>query len=147
MQSNLLMSAVAALALLGSVPALADMKVGTAGPLTNAEAMFGKTWQNGMQLAIDEANAAGGVNGQKVQLVRQDDQGDPKQGTLIAQKFCDDTSVLAVVANFNSGVTIPSSDTYNPCGMPQATNSSNPKLTAARYKTLFRPRPHDSLPG
>jgi branched-chain amino acid transport system substrate-binding protein len=147
MQSNLLMSAVAALALLGSVPALADMKVGTAGPLSNAEAMFGKTWQNGMQLAIDEANAAGGVNGQKVQLVRQDDQGDPKQGTLIAQKFCDDTSVLAVVANFNSGVTIPSSDTYNRCGMPQVTNSSNPKVTAAGYKNLFRPMANDFMQG
>src|SRR6516164_1045243 len=93
-------------AALGASPALADIKIGTAGPLSNAEALFGNTWQNGMQLAINEANAAGGVNGQKLVLVRQDDQGDPKQGTLLAQKFCDDDGVLAVIANFNSGVTI-----------------------------------------
>src|SRR5437773_6052427 len=92
-----------------AAPALADIKIGTAGPLSNAEALFGNTWQYGMQLAIDEANAAGGINGQKLVLVRQDDQGDPKQGTLLAQKFCDDDSIVAVIADFNSGVTIPSS--------------------------------------
>jgi branched-chain amino acid transport system permease protein len=54
-----------------AVPALADMNIGTAGPLSNAEALFGNTWQNGMQLAIDQANAAGGVNGQKLVLQRQ----------------------------------------------------------------------------
>jgi branched-chain amino acid transport system substrate-binding protein len=146
-KSPLLMSAIAALVLLGSVPAFADMNIGTAGPLSNAEALFGKTWQNGMQLAINEANAAGGVSGQKVALVRQDDQGDPKQGTLIAQKFCDDASVLAVIANFNSGVTIPASDVYNRCGMPQVTNSSNPKVTAAGYQNLFRPIANDFMQG
>jgi branched-chain amino acid transport system substrate-binding protein len=113
-------------AAIGASSALADTKIGTAGPLSNAEALFGNTWQNGMQLAINDANAAGGINGQKLVLVRQDDQGDPKQGTLLAQKFCDDDGVLAVIANFNSGVTIPSSDVYNRCGLPQVTNSSNP---------------------
>jgi len=130
-----------------AAPALADIKIGTAGPLSNAEALFGNTWQNGMQIAIDEANAAGGINGQKLVLVRQDDQGDPKQGTLLAQKFCDDDSIVAVVADFNSGVTIPSSDVYNRCGMPQVTNSSNPKVTAAGYQNLFRPIANDFMQG
>src|SRR5436190_6229926 len=130
-----------------AAPALADIRIGTAGPLSNAEALFGNTWQNGMQLAINEANAAGGINGQKLVLVRQDDQGDPKQGTLLAQKFCDDDSIVAVIADFNSGVTIPSSDVYNRCGMPQVTNSSNPKVTAAGYQNLFRPIANDFMQG
>ena len=134
-------------AALAASPAFADIKIGTAGPLSNAEALFGTTWQNGMQLAINEANAAGGINGQKLVLVRQDDQGDPKQGTLLAQKFCDDDSILAVIANFNSGVTIPSSDVYNRCGLPQVTNSSNPKVTAAGYDNLFRPIANDFMQG
>src|SRR5437016_3756099 len=139
---------IAALAgITAAAPALADMKIGTAGPLSNAEALFGNTWQNGMQLAIDEANAAGGVNGEKLVLVRQDDQGDPKQGTLLAQKFCDDDSIVAVIAHFNSGVTIPASDVYNRCGMPQVTNSSNPKVTAAGYQNLFRPIANDYMQG
>jgi branched-chain amino acid transport system substrate-binding protein len=143
---TLLVTALCGATLIGS-PALAEIKIGTAGPLANAEAHFGNTWQNGMQLAINEANAAGGINGQKVVLVRQDDQGDPKQGTLIAQKFCDDNSILAVIANFNSGVTIPSSDVYNRCGLPQVTNSSNPKVTAAGYGNLFRPIANDFMQG
>jgi branched-chain amino acid transport system substrate-binding protein len=147
MRRNLVLSALAGMVALGAVPALADMNIGTAGPLSNAEALFGNTWQNGMQLAIDQANAAGGVNGQKIVLQRQDDQGDPKQGTLIAQKFCDDASIVAVIANFNSGVTIPSSDVYNRCGMPQVTNSSNPKVTAAGYDNLFRPIANDFMQG
>jgi branched-chain amino acid transport system substrate-binding protein len=148
MGRNLFLSVVAAVALLSVAPAsAADIKIGTAGPLSNAEALFGNTWQNGMQLAVDNVNAAGGINGSKVVLVRQDDQGDPKQGTLVAQKFCDDDSILAVVANFNSGVTIPSSDVYNRCGMPQVTNSSNPKVTEHGYQNLFRPIANDFMQG
>src|SRR3954470_22501166 len=147
MKKRLIVSLLGGVALFGASQAFADMKIGTAGPLSNAEALFGNTWQNGMQLAIDEANAAGGINGQKLVLVRQDDQGDPKQGTLLAQKFCDDDSIVAVVADFNSGVTIPSSDVYNRCGMPQVTNSSNPKVTAAGYQNLFRPIANDFMQG
>ena len=147
MQRMTFLAALAGLALAGVGPAFADISIGTAGPLSNAEALFGNTWQNGMQLAINEVNAAGGINGQKLVLVRQDDQGDPKQGTLLAQKFCDNSAILAVIANFNSGVTIPSSDVYNRCGMPQVTNSSNPKVTAAGYANLFRPIANDFMQG
>jgi branched-chain amino acid transport system substrate-binding protein len=147
MRQTLLLSVFAGGLLIASQPSHAEMRIGTAGPLANAEALFGNTWQNGMQLAIDELNAAGGINGEKIELVREDDQGDPKQGTLVAQKFCDDDSILAVVANFNSGVTIPSSDVYHRCGMPQVTNSSNPKVTEAGYDNLFRPIANDFMQG
>ncbi|MCK0196207.1 branched-chain amino acid ABC transporter substrate-binding protein [Ancylobacter sp. 6x-1] len=142
---TVLLAAVAATALAGA--ARADVLIGTAGPTSNAEALFGTTWQNGMDLAVRQANAAGGVQGQKLQLVREDDGGDPKQGTLIAQKQCDNKEMLAVVANFNSGVTIPSSDVYNRCGLPQVTNASNPKVTKAGYKNLFRPIANDLAQG
>lgn len=142
---SILYAAVAVAALTGV--AQADILIGTAGPTSNSEALFGTTWQNGMDLAIRQANAAGGIHGQKLVLVRDDDGGDPKQGTLIAQKHCDNTDMLAVVANFNSGVTIPSSDVYNRCGMPQVTNASNPKVTKAGYKNLFRPIANDLSQG
>lgn len=142
---GLLCAAVAVAALTGA--ARADIVIGTAGPTTNAEALFGTTWQNGMELAVRQANAAGGVQGQKLVLLRDDDGGDPKQGTLIAQKHCDNTAMLGVVANFNSGVTIPSSDVYNRCGMPQVTNASNPRVTKAGYKNLFRPIANDLSQG
>jgi branched-chain amino acid transport system substrate-binding protein len=147
MRKRLIVAVMSSVALFGASHAFAEIKLGTAGPLTNAEALFGNTWQNGMQLAIDEVNAAGGINGEQLTLVREDDGGDPRQGTLLAQKFCDDDEVVAVVANFNSGVTIPSSDVYNRCGMPQVTNSSNPKVTEAGYQNLFRPIANDFMQG
>jgi branched-chain amino acid transport system substrate-binding protein len=124
-----------------------DIKIGMSGPTSGAEAYFGNTWMNGAELAIKEVNDAGGIGGRKVALVRQDDQGDPKQGTLVAQRFCDDAGMLAVIAHFNSGVTIPASDIYNRCGLPQVTNSSNPKVTAAGYQNLFRPIANDFMQG
>jgi branched-chain amino acid transport system substrate-binding protein len=124
-----------------------DIKIGMSGPTSGAEAYFGNTWMNGAELAIKEVNDNGGIAGRKIALVRQDDQGDPKQGTLVAQRFCDDTGVLAVIAHFNSGVTIPASDIYNRCGLPQVTNSSNPKVTAAGYQNLFRPIANDFMQG
>ena len=104
---------------------------------------------------LDERRRAGDQGGQRRRRHRRpqgragapDDQGDPKQGTLVAQRFCDDDAMLAVVAHFNSGVTIPSSDVYNRCGMPQVTNSSNPKVTAAGYQNLFRPIANDFMQG
>ena len=80
-------------------------------------------------------------------MAREDDGGDPRQGTLIAQKQCDDGSMVAVIANFNSGVTIPSSDVYHRCGLPQVTNSSNPQITKPGYENLFRPIANDLAQG
>lgn len=138
---RLLLAAAATAWLAG--PSQAQVAIGAAGPTSNAEALFGTTWMNGMELAIDQFNAAGGVAGQPVSFIREDDAGDPRQGTLIAQKQCDDASIVAVVANFNSGVTIPSSDVYNRCGLPQVTNASNPQVTKSGYKNLFRPISND----
>jgi branched-chain amino acid transport system substrate-binding protein len=140
-------TATAALLMALSGAAHAQIVIGSAGPLTNAESLFGTTWMNGMELALRQANEAGGVGGQKLVLQREDDGGDPKQGTLVAQKLCDSAGTLAVIANFNSGVTIPSSDVYHRCGMPQVTNSSNPKITKAGYANLFRPIANDLSQG
>ena len=142
-----LTSAAALIAVLAGAANAADIVIGSAGPLTNSEALFGNTWMNGMELAIRQTNEAGGIGGQKLAFQREDDGGDPKQGTLVAQKQCDDAAMLAVIANFNSGVTIPSSDVYHRCGMPQVTNSSNPKVTKAGYANLFRPIANDLSQG
>ena len=55
------LTAVTALLVATSGVARADIVIGSAGPLTNSEALFGTTWMNGMELAIRQANAAGGI--------------------------------------------------------------------------------------
>ncbi len=124
-----------------------NIKIGWGGPLTGDQAFFGKTWLNGAQLAINEVNAAGGLLGKKLEISPLDDQADPKQGTVVAQRFADDKSIVAVIAHFNSGVTIPAEPIYNKARLAEVTNSTNPKITQLGFDTIFRPIASDSMQG
>lgn len=123
------------------------IKIGWAGPLTGDQAFFGKTYMNGAQMALDEINAKGGVLGKKLELVPLDDQADPKQATVVAQRHCDDPSVIAVVGHFNSGCTIPAAPVYNKCRLVHVTTSTNPRITQLGFDTVFRDLANDNMQG
>jgi len=55
----------------------ADLKIGVAGPMTGANAAFGEQYMKGAQAAADTINAAGGINGEKIMLVKGDDACEP----------------------------------------------------------------------
>jgi len=117
----------ATLALTGA--AQAQIKFGVAGPITGPNAAFGKQLTDGVEQAIEDINAAGGIMGQKLTLAKGDDVSDPKQGVSAANKFVAD-GVKFVVGHFNSGVSIPASEVYAENGILQITPAStNPKLT------------------
>ena len=98
-----LMAAALMAALWLTAPAAAnELSIATAGPRSGPQSMFGITWQNGMQMYVDEVNAAGGVKGRTVALVAHDDKADPNEGVLVARKLCDDPATLAVIGHFNS---------------------------------------------
>jgi branched-chain amino acid transport system substrate-binding protein len=85
------------------------VKIGHVGPTTGPQAHLGKDNENGARMAIDDANAKGiMIDGKKVkfELVAEDDQADPKQGVIVAQKLVD-AKVAGVVGHLNSGTTIP----------------------------------------
>ncbi|MHB0870303.1 MAG: branched-chain amino acid ABC transporter substrate-binding protein [Chloroflexota bacterium] len=130
-----------------AAPAAAGFKFGFGGPLTGDQALFGKTYLNGAQLAVNEVNAAGGLVGKKVEISPLDDQADPKQGPVVAQRFADDKSVAAVVGHFNSGVTIPAAPVYNKARLVHVTTSTNPRLTQLGFDTVFRPIANDNMQG
>jgi branched-chain amino acid transport system substrate-binding protein len=88
--------------------ALAQIKVGVAGPLTGPNAAFGEQLKNGAEQAAADLNAKGGINGQKIELVLGDDASDPKWGVSVANKMRVD-GVKFVIGHFNSGVTLPAS--------------------------------------
>lgn len=136
------------------VEAAADsdvIKIGNAAALTGPAAHFGKDIENGVQLAMDEINAAGGVDiaGKKMKLVMvsEDDQGDPKTATNVAQRFVD-AKVAGVIGHMNSGTTIPASKIYSDAGIVQI----SPSATAVAYtnqgfKTAFRVMANDAQQG
>lgn len=117
------------------------VRIATAAPLSGAIAHLGKDNELGVKMAIDDLNASGLVIGQtrvRLEMLSEDDAGDPKQGTAIAQKFVD-MKVNGVVGHFNSGVTIPASKIYSAAGIPEISPSStNPKYTRQGFKTAFR---------
>ena len=126
------------------------IKIGHVGPLTGGIAHLGKDNENGVRLAIDEANAKGVMlDGKKVtfELMGEDDQADPKVGATVAQKLVD-AKVAGVVGHLNSGVTIPASEIYNKAGIPMISGSAtNPKVTENGYKTAFRTVGRDDQQG
>jgi branched-chain amino acid transport system substrate-binding protein len=120
-----------------------DITVGLAAPLSGPQAFFGTTWHKGFKLYVDKLNAAGGVNGVTVNYDQQDDKADPREGTLVAQKFCDDSKVVIGLVNFNSGVAQSTLPIYEECSLPTMTFGSNPSLTKQGYKFMVRPVAND----
>jgi branched-chain amino acid transport system substrate-binding protein len=124
--------------------------LGHAGPLTGSIAHQGKDDENGVALAIEQANARKLVIGGRPVTFRmqsEDDLGDPKAGTTVAQKLVD-ARVAAVIGHLNSGVTIPASEIYNKAGIPVITGSAtNPVLTERGMKGVFRTVGRDDQQG
>lgn len=126
------------------------VNIGHVAPLTGPQAHLGKDNENGARLAIEELNAKGiEIDGAKVkfELLAEDDQADPKQGTIVAQKLVD-AKVNGVIGHLNSGTTIPASKLYSDAGIPQISGSAtNPKYTQQGFATTFRVMANDVQQG
>jgi branched-chain amino acid transport system substrate-binding protein len=97
--------ALLACALAATLPSIAaqrasgdEIVIGTHLDLTGPLASWGKEVRNGMQMALAEANAAGGVGGRKLRLVVKDDGYDPKQAAKAVRQLIQDEGVFAVVS-------------------------------------------------
>lgn len=118
--------------------------VAVAGPMTGDNGIYGRDQLSGVQFAAKEVNDGGGVpsgpmKGKKIKVVKFDDVADPNQGASVAQKICDDTSIMAVFGHSNSSVTLAAEPIYERCGVPlYVSYSSNPEITAKLHKNLFR---------
>ena len=147
------LSAAAALVLTAAVAFAQDVqivRIAHAGPTSGGIAHIGKDTENGVRLAIDELNAqALVIGGKKIkfELAAEDDAGDPRQATTVAQKLCD-SHVAGVVGHLQSGTTIPASMVYNKCGLPHITAAAtNPDVTKHGYPTTFRLIANDNALG
>ncbi|CAH1665767.1 branched-chain amino acid ABC transporter substrate-binding protein [Chelatococcus asaccharovorans] len=148
MNKNFLLASVAlGLGLAYSGMALADVKMGVAGPITGANAAFGAQLKNGAEQAVADINKAGGILGEKIVLSVGDDVSDPKQGVSVANKFAGE-GVKFVIGHFNSGVSIPASEVYNEAGIVAISPAStNPTLTERKLWNVFRTCGRDDQQG
>jgi branched-chain amino acid transport system substrate-binding protein len=139
-------SVVSALAL-GAATAGADIRIGVAGPMTGPIAWFGEQYLRATGMAVENLNAAGGVLGQKVELIVGDDFCDPDQAVAVARKLASD-GVVFVAGHFCSHSSIAASEVYEEAGILQiAPGSASAKLTDAGGPNVFRVCGRDDRQG
>ena len=147
--------ATALLATLGlaAMPAMAEVKVTDQG-ITPTEIVLGthqdlsgpiKSWgvpvTNGMKLAVDEINAAGGINGRKLKLVVEDSGYDPKRAVLASQKLIERDKIFAMLAPMGSPTVLAAQDILLEAGVPQLF-----PVTSAEFTYKMDPsKPQDRL--
>lgn len=123
------------------------VRIGHAGALTGPMAHLGNDNENGVRLAIEEANAAGFmIGGEKIrfELVSKDDEGNPQKGTAVARKIVD-ADVAGVIGHLNSVTTITASRIYFDAGIAQISPSATSvDYTNKDYQTAFRVLANDA---
>ncbi|WP_163265367.1 branched-chain amino acid ABC transporter substrate-binding protein [Chelativorans alearense] len=130
MKKALLAGAALSLVMTGS--AWAEIVIATAGPMTGQYASFGAQMKAGAEQAVADINAAGGVNGEMLRLEVGDDACDPKQAVAVANQFAG-SGVTFVAGHFCSGSSIPASNVYADEGILQISPAStNPAFTDER---------------
>ncbi|MEE8546315.1 MAG: ABC transporter substrate-binding protein [Alphaproteobacteria bacterium] len=145
MSSNLvwksLVGAVAGLALAATAWAAETVKIGFNAPLTGFAAADGKSALTGAELAVDQANAAGGINGKKLELVVYDDQAKADQMVPIANKLIGQDKVKIAVSGSYSGPTRAAAGIFQNAGIPYiSAYAVHPDITRAGdyvFRTSF----------
>jgi branched-chain amino acid transport system substrate-binding protein len=104
--------------------------LGVSGPLTGPNAQYGAQWKQGFDLALDEIQAGGGINGRKLAYTFEDSQSDPRQSVAIAQKFVSDPRIVMELGDFSSPASMAASPIYQRAGLVQfGFTNSHPDFT------------------
>ena len=125
---------VAALPSCKKAPPSADqgdtIQIGEVGSMTGSEATFGISTHRGIELAIEQINAEGGVNGKKLKLISMDDQGKPEEAATAVTKLITQDHVAAILGEVASGRSMAMAPIAQQYKTPMVTPSStNPKVT------------------
>lgn len=118
-----------------------EIRIGHAGPLSGNLSRLGRDIENGVRLALEQANAAGYTIGGKTAtfvLLSEDDRANPKDGVAAAQKLVA-ARVAGVVGHLNSSTSVAASSVYSQAGIPVISPSAtNPRLTGLGSRVQFR---------
>jgi len=122
-------------------------KIGLMCPMTGKWASEGLDMKNIVDLQVKKANEQGGINGKKIEVVVEDDAGDPRSAALAAQKLAS-SDVKAVIGTYGSAVTEASQNIYDEAGILQiATGSTSIRLSEKNLPLFFRTCPRDDAQG
>ena len=107
-----------------------EILIGHFGSMTGSEATFGQSTDNGIKLAVDEINEAGGIKGKKIRLITYDDKSDAREvGTAVTRLTTND-GVVAVLGEVASKLSLAGAPVCQDAGIPMISPSStNPQVT------------------
>jgi branched-chain amino acid transport system substrate-binding protein len=151
MNHSFKLGAVAALVFSASLAMAADpIKIGVDGPFTGGSSSMGVSMRDGVRMATDEINKAGGVLGRKLMLVERDDEGKNERGVQIAQELISKEKVTATVGYINTGVALASQRFFQEAKIPVLNNVATGSLVTHQFDDqpdnyVFRNAAHDSI--
>lgn len=115
-----------------------EILIGHYGSMTGSEATYGQSTDNGIRLAVEEINAAGGINGKQVKLITYDDKGDTKEVGAAVTRLVANDHVVAVLGEVASNLSLAGAPVCQDHGVPMISPSStNPQVTKIGDK-IFR---------
>ena len=144
------LSAVALACSMSLAHAADPIKIGVSGPFTGGSSSMGVSMRDGVRLAADEINKAGGVLGRQIQLVERDDEAKNERGVQIAQELINKEKVAATVGYINTGVALASQRFYQEAKIPVMNNVATGSAITLQFKDapenyVFRNAAHDSI--
>ena len=152
MKSMLYRGSLGAVIAFASLCALAaePLKIGVSGPFTGGSSSMGVSMRDGVRIAVDEINKAGGVLGREIQLVERDDEAKNERGVQIAQELINKVGVVAVVGYVNTGVALASQRFYQAAKIPVMNAVATGSVITHQFDDqpenyVFRNAAHDGI--
>ncbi|MFM9925893.1 ABC transporter substrate-binding protein [Variovorax sp. H27-G14] len=145
-----LLALTSALALSAAAFAADPIKIGVDGPYTGGSSSMGVSMRDGVRLATEEINKAGGVLGRQIQLIERDDEAKNERGVQIAQEFVNKEKVVAAVGYINTGVALASQRFFQEAKIPVLNNVATGSIITHQFDKdpenyVFRNAAHDSI--
>jgi branched-chain amino acid transport system substrate-binding protein len=141
----------ASLAAASTLSLAADpIKIGVDGPFTGGSSSMGVSMRDGVRLATEEINKAGGVLGRKLELIERDDEAKNERGVQIAQELINKEKVVALVGYINTGVALASQRFFQEAKIPVMNNVATGTVITSQFAKepenyVFRNSAKDSI--
>ena len=151
---NTLKVLVAALAVSGATLAFAaePIYIGVSGPYTGGSAPMGVSMRDGVRLAAEEINKAGGVLGRQIKLIERDDEAKNERGVQVAQELINREHVVATLGFINTGVSLAGQRFYQQAKIPVINNVATGSIVTQQFlppqfadNYVFRTSANDSI--
>ncbi|WP_045216163.1 branched-chain amino acid ABC transporter substrate-binding protein [Desulfonatronovibrio magnus] len=147
MRIKMLVLSLSIFLLLGAGNAWSEIRIGLMCPLTGSWASEGQDMRDIVQLLAEDLNAAGGINGQQVRILVEDDGGDPRTAVSAANRLAT-RDVIAVIGTYGSSITEATQNIYDDFGIIQVANGATSiRLTQKGLQYFFRTSPRDDEQG